>query len=83
MVFEIDRQAHRRKRGRMTPKEKTIVHIIVDSAGTLLLTSIMLLLPALFAISIYEHWIDEVKFIILILTIIEAAALYALIDANK
>lgn len=67
----------------MAPKEKMIVHTIIDSVGTLVLTFITMLLPALFTIGIYEHWVDEVKWFIAILLIFEAVALYALIDVEE
>lgn len=67
----------------MTPKDKTIIQIIIDTIGTLILTIVMLGLPVLFVVSRYEKCNDEVSFIIAIFCLLDIAAVFNLIDANK
>lgn len=61
----------------MTPKEKTIIQIIKDTV----LVIVAMGLPALLTVGICANWNDDVKFIILLLNILDA--LFELIGCSK
>ena len=67
----------------MTPKEKTIIQILKDTVGTIVLVIIAMGLPALLTVGICANWNDDVKFIILLLNILDAVTLFELIGCSK
>lgn len=67
----------------MTPKEKTMIQIIKDTIGTMVLVIVAMGLPVLLTVGICANWNDDVKFIILLLNILDAVALFELIGCSK
>lgn len=66
----------------MTPKEKTILQICIESIGTMVLVIIIMGLPALFAMGICENWNEDIIFLILMLNVLDSLMLYVLIGSN-
>lgn len=67
----------------MSAKEKTIFQIIIDEIGTFVITIIMLGLPVLLVIGIYEQWCDDYIFASGFICILDFIVLYVLVDHNK